>query len=137
MAMAAAAALLIVSLTAAGWTADSRGRDEMVAGARKIGQGIEQTAKGLGTTVTDGAKQVATQFTGDRRDARSVGDRLHDSAKGFGEALWDGVKFLGGGKDGKAVGDRLHDSAKGFGEALWDGAKYVGHTMKSFFTAKD
>jgi len=53
------------------------GPGQVVAGAKRIGHGVEEAAKGVGKTVTEGA------------------DRLHDGAKAFGEAIWDVMKSVG------------------------------------------
>jgi hypothetical protein len=46
-------------------------------GARQVGRGVEQTAKGIGRTVSEGA------------------GRIHDGVKAFGLAIWDGMKEIG------------------------------------------
>lgn len=54
-----------------------RGPTTVVEGAKKVGRGVEEAAKGIGKTVTEGA------------------DRLHDGAKSFGVAIWDAMKSVG------------------------------------------
>ena len=46
-------------------------------GTRKIGQGVQETARGIGKMVRQGA------------------DFIHDGAKAFGEAVWEGMKSVG------------------------------------------
>ena len=53
------------------------GPGQVVQGAQQIGQGVTDTAKGVGRTVSEGA------------------DRLHDGAKAFGEAVWEAMKSVG------------------------------------------
>ena len=68
--------------------AQQRGPGQVVEGAKKVGQGIEQAAKGIATTVAEGVKKAGAE-------AKPVGDKLRDRAKDFGEALWGGVKYVG------------------------------------------
>jgi hypothetical protein len=49
----------------------------VTAGTRQIGQGFEETTKGIGRTVGDGATWI------------------HDGVKAFGLAVWDGMKEVG------------------------------------------
>ncbi len=53
------------------------GPGAVVEGARRIGRGVEQAAKGVGRTVSEGA------------------DRIHDGVKAVGLAIWDGMKGVG------------------------------------------
>jgi hypothetical protein len=46
-------------------------------GPRQVGRGVEQPAKGIGRTVSEGA------------------GRIHDGFKAFGLAIWDGMKEVG------------------------------------------
>ena len=64
------------------------GPDQVVDGAKKVGEGAAETAKETGKKVADAGKRAGEK-------AGDVGDRLHDSAKGFGEALYDGMKQVG------------------------------------------
>jgi hypothetical protein len=71
------------------------GPDQVVDGAKRAGQGVEETAKGIGQTVTDGARKVGSRAREAGEGGKAVGDNLHDAAKGFGEALWDGMRYVG------------------------------------------
>jgi hypothetical protein len=53
------------------------GPSQVTEGAREIGRGVEQTAKGIGRTVSDGA------------------GRIHEGFRAFGLAIWDGMKGVG------------------------------------------
>lgn len=54
-----------------------KGPGQTVQGAKKIGQGVGETATAIGKTVVEGA------------------DRLHDGAKALGEAILDAMKSVG------------------------------------------
>jgi hypothetical protein len=56
---------------------------------------VEQTAKGIRKTVSEGAADVGQRAQQVGKDLKPTGDRLHDSAKGFGEALLNGAKSVG------------------------------------------
>jgi len=92
----ATAVVLLAAVVSAGWAEDTKqATNQVVTGAKKVGEGVEQTAKGIGKTVTEGAKEAGDRLKTAGEDAKPVGDRLHDSAKGFGEALLDGMKYVG------------------------------------------
>jgi len=73
----------------------SKGTDQVVEGAKKIGKGAEETAKGIGKTVTEGAKEVGQRASTAGKESKPAIDRMHDSAKEFGESLWAGMKSAG------------------------------------------
>ena len=54
--------------------------DSVAEEATKIVQSVQETAKGIGKTLTEGATEVET---------------LEPSAHGFGESIWDGMKSVG------------------------------------------
>jgi hypothetical protein len=58
-------------------TMPATGPGRVVEGARTIGRGVEETAKGVGKTVVDGA------------------DRVHDGFKAVGTTIWDAVRSVG------------------------------------------
>ena len=57
-------------------------------GSGKIGEGVEQTAKGIGKTVEEGAK-----FTGEK--LKEAGKAAEPSAKSAGQNVKDGAVSLG------------------------------------------
>lgn len=75
------------------------GPDQVVDGAKQVGEGAAETAKGVGKTVTDAGKRAG-------QGAEEAGDRLHDGAKGFGEALLGGIKSVGRTIAGFFTGDK-------------------------------
>ncbi len=64
------------------------GPNQVLDGAKKVGQGVDETAKGIEKTVAQGAQAAG-------KEAKTVADRLHDGAKAFGEAIWDAMKAVG------------------------------------------
>lgn len=90
-----AALIMLAGPATARATETKQGPAQVVEGAKKIGEGVEQTAKGIGTTVTEGAKEADKRLKSAGEQGKPVGDKLHDRAKGFGEALWDGLKYAG------------------------------------------
>jgi hypothetical protein len=85
---------------------------EVETGARKIGegkvgQGVEQTAKGIGKTIVEGAKFTGTTL-------KETGDKVGEKAK--------------------EAGDAVEPKAKGAWEQVRDGAASFGQSVTSFFS---
>jgi hypothetical protein len=88
-----------------GWTAPTRAADEtkvnaatrqVETGAKKIGQGkvgegVEETAKGIGHTVVEGAKFTGEKFKEAGKaaepEAKKTGTSLRDGAVSFGQSV--------------------------------------------------
>jgi hypothetical protein len=68
--------------------------DPVAEGARKIVQGVQETAKGLGKTPTEGATEVEQRAKVAGAESRPAGEKLEKSAQGFGESVWDGMKSV-------------------------------------------
>jgi len=75
------------------------GPDQVMDGAKQVGEGAAESAKNVGKTVTDAGKRAG-------QGAEEVGDRLHQGAKGFGEALLGGIKYVGRTVVGFFTGDK-------------------------------
>jgi hypothetical protein len=60
-------------------------------GARKIGAGVEETAKGIGHTVVEGAKfsgqKIQEAGKAAEPQARDAGERVRDGAVSFGQSV--------------------------------------------------
>jgi hypothetical protein len=69
--------------------------DSVAEGARKIVQGVQETAKGIGKTLTEGATEVEQRAKAAGAQSRPVAEKLEKSAQGFGESIWDGMKSAG------------------------------------------
>jgi hypothetical protein len=67
-----------------------RGRE-----ATKIVQRVQETAKGIGKTLTEGATEVEQRAKAAGAQSRPVVEKLEKSAHGFGESIWDGMKSVG------------------------------------------
>ena len=72
-----------------------QGMEQVQEGAKTTGRAVEETAKGVGNTVSEGAEQVGERAKQAEPGAKAVGKELHERAKGFGEAILDGFKFTG------------------------------------------
>ena len=69
--------------------------DSVAEGARKIFQGVQETAEGIGKTLTEGATEVEQRANAAGAESRPAGEKLEKSAQGFGESIWDGMKSVG------------------------------------------
>jgi hypothetical protein len=71
-------------------------------GEGKVGQGVEETAKGIGNTVVEGAKYTGRKFEEAGRaaepGARSAGRRVKEGASAFGSSVKNFFTSLFGGK---------------------------------------
>jgi hypothetical protein len=72
---------------------------QVESGARTTGEGIKETAKGVGTTVVEGAKTAGDKIKDAGRaaepDARNAWDQFKDSASSFGHSVKNFFKGLG------------------------------------------
>jgi hypothetical protein len=92
--LTAAMILLVGSAGLAG--AQARPAADPVAdGAKKIVQGVQETAKGIGQTLTEGATVVEQRAKAGGAQSRPAVEKLEKSAQGFGESIWDGMKSVG------------------------------------------
>ena len=90
------AALILLAGSAGLAGAQAKPADDSAAeGARKIVQGVQETAKGIGQTLTEGATAVEQRAKAAGAEARPAGEKLEKSARGFGESIWDGMKSAG------------------------------------------
>jgi hypothetical protein len=69
--------------------------DSVAEGATKIVQSVQETAKGLGKTLTEGATEVEQRAKAASAESRPTREKLEKSAQGFGESIWDGMKSVG------------------------------------------
>jgi hypothetical protein len=69
--------------------------DSVAEGTRKIVQGVHETAKGIGQTLTEGTTTVEQRLKAAGAEPRPTGEKLEDGARGFGESNWDGMKSVG------------------------------------------
>jgi len=76
-------------------------------GEGKIGQGIEETAKGIGRTILEGGKFTGTTL-------KETGDKAGEKVKDAGKVV--------------------EPKARGAWEQVRDGAASVGQSVKSFFS---
>jgi hypothetical protein len=67
--------------------------DSVADGASKIIQGVQETARGIGKTLTEGVTEVQPRAKVAGAESRPAGEKLEESAQGFGESVWDGMKF--------------------------------------------
>ena len=58
-------------------------------------QGVHETAKGIGQTLTEGTTTVEQRLKAAGAEPRPTGEKLEDGARGFGESNWDGMKSVG------------------------------------------
>ena len=69
--------------------------DSAAEGTTKIVQGVHETAKGIGQTLTEGTTTVEQRLKAAGAEPRPTGEKLEDGARGFGESNWDGMKSVG------------------------------------------
>ena len=69
--------------------------DSVAEEATKIVQRVQETAKGIGKTLTGGATEVEQRAKAAGAQSRPVVEKLEQSAHGFGESIWDGMKSVG------------------------------------------
>ena len=67
----------------------------MAEGARKIVQGVQETAKSIGKTLTEGATAVEQRAKVASAESKPAAEKLEKSAQGFGESIWEGMKSAG------------------------------------------
>ncbi len=64
---------------------------EVRTGAQKIGEGIEETAKGIGSTVVEGGKLTGEKLKESAKaaepQAKSAGEKVRDGAVAFGHSV--------------------------------------------------
>jgi hypothetical protein len=63
--------------------------------ARKIVRSVQETATGIGKTLTEGATELEQRAKAAGAQSRPVGEKLEKSAQGFGESIWEGMKSAG------------------------------------------
>jgi len=69
--------------------------DSVAEGARKIVQGVQETAKSIGKTLTEGATEVEQRAKVASAESKPAAEKLEKSAQGFGESIWEGMKSAG------------------------------------------
>ena len=69
--------------------------DSVAEGARKIVQGVQDTAKSIGKTLTEGATEVEQRAKVASAESKPAAEKLEKSAQGFGESIWEGMKSAG------------------------------------------
>jgi hypothetical protein len=93
-------ALILALIPSPAWAADTSKVDaatrQVERGAQKMGQGevgegVEETAKGIGNTIVEGAKFTGEKFKEAGRaaetPAKAAGDKAGDGAGSFGQAV--------------------------------------------------
>jgi hypothetical protein len=68
--------------------------DLVAEGARKIVQGVQESAKGIGHTQTEGATEVEQRAKAASAEARPAGAKLEMGARGFGESIWHSMRSV-------------------------------------------
>jgi hypothetical protein len=87
-----AALLSILLVNAPAFAADeSNGVQQLEGGARQIGGGVEETAKGLGTTVVHGAKTASEKITTAENAAEPAAKRAWSQATSAAVSFGDNV----------------------------------------------
>ena len=69
--------------------------DAAAEGTTKIVQGVHESAKGIGQTLSEGATTVEQRLKAAGAEAGPTGEKLEYGARGFGESIWDGLKSGG------------------------------------------
>ena len=80
--------LVFIAITGSAGAQASQGTGEVVEGAKKIG-------KGVGKTVTEGAKEVGHKAAEAGKETKPAAEKVGSSAKGFGLSVWEGMKSVG------------------------------------------
>jgi hypothetical protein len=62
--------------------------DSAAGGTTKIVQGVHETAKGIGQTLTEGASTVEQRLKAAGAESTPTGEKLENGARGFGESIW-------------------------------------------------
>jgi hypothetical protein len=90
------ATVILLALAGSVGLAGAQARPDSVAeGTTKIVQGVHETAKGIGQTLTDGATTVEQRLKAAGAESKPTGEKLEKDARGFGESIWDGMKSVG------------------------------------------
>jgi hypothetical protein len=92
------AAVILLALAGSAGPAGAQARpaaDSVADGARKIVQSVQETAKGIGKTLTEGATEVEQRAKAAGAQSRPVTEKLAKNAQSFGESIWDGMKSVG------------------------------------------
>ena len=92
------ATVTLLALAGSAGLADAQARpagDSVAEGTTKIVQGVHETAKGIGQTLTEGATTVEQRLKAAGAESRPTGEKLEKGARGFGESIWDGMKSAG------------------------------------------
>jgi hypothetical protein len=63
--------------------------------ANEIVQGVQETTKGLGKILTEGATEVQRRVKAADTESEPADAKLEKSAQGFDESMWDGMKPAG------------------------------------------
>jgi dihydrodipicolinate synthase/N-acetylneuraminate lyase len=78
-----AAGILLAGSTGLACAQARPAADPVAEGARKMVQGVQETAKGIGQTLTEGATEVEQRAKAASAEARPAGERLEKGARGF------------------------------------------------------
>ena len=92
------AAVILLALAGSAGPAGAQARpaaDSVADGAGKIVQSVQETAKGIGKTLTEGATEVEQRAKTAGAQSKPVLEKLENSARDFGESIWDGMKSVG------------------------------------------
>jgi hypothetical protein len=92
------AAVILIAPTGSVGLAGAQARpagDSVADGARRIVRGVQETASGMGKTLTEGVTEVEQRAKVAGAESRPAGEKLEKSAHGFGESVWDGMKSVG------------------------------------------
>ena len=92
------ATVILLALAGSAGLAGAQARpaaDSVAEGTRKIVQGVQETAKSIGKTLTEGATAVEQRLKAAGAESRPTGEKLEKGARGFGESIWDGMKSVG------------------------------------------
>jgi hypothetical protein len=92
------ATVILLALAGSAGLAGAQARpaaDSVAEGTTKIVQGVHETAKGIGQTLTEGATTVEQRLKAAGAESKPTGEKLEKDARGFGESIWDGMKSVG------------------------------------------
>jgi hypothetical protein len=92
------AAVILLALAGSAGPAGAQARpaaDSVADGARKIVQSVQETAKGIGKTLAEGATEVEQRAKAAGAQARPAAEKLGKSTQGVGESIWDSMKSVG------------------------------------------
>jgi hypothetical protein len=89
------ATVILRALAASAGLAGAQARpaaDSVAEGATKIVQGVHETTRSIGKTLTEGATMVEQRLKAAGAESGTTGEKLE---RCFGESIWDGLTSVG------------------------------------------